>query len=125
MSNLESSAGQLQSPKSSEKFLAERTEGLPNFRAPVSETEFFEEEKEGLDLLHLWHIIFKRKWTVVTFFLIVSIAGTIASFLETPVYRASLTVNIDRETLALWISKMLVRSILTGIINISKPRNNY
>jgi succinoglycan biosynthesis transport protein ExoP len=98
MINSQSADGQLQSPNSGSKSLTERAIGYPNIQVADREAEFFDEEKEGLDLLHLWHIVLKRKWTVVTFFLIVAIAGTIASFLETPIYRASLTVNIERET---------------------------
>jgi capsular exopolysaccharide synthesis family protein len=95
---IEANDSKLQSSKISSRALIERTASYPGVQGAGSEAEFFEEEKEGLDLIHLWHIIFKRKWTILTFFLIVVIAGTIASFLETPIYRASLTVNIDLET---------------------------
>jgi capsular exopolysaccharide synthesis family protein len=58
-----------------------------------------ESESDGdeFDLRELWQVIVKRRWTIAIFTLIVVIAVITASFLMTPIYRASLTLQIDRE----------------------------
>ena len=85
-------------PPTSSQLPAERSgtalspsSAYPDFYLP-------EEEETGLDLLALWRTIVKRKWTIIVFLIIVVIAGTTASFLTTPIYQASLTLQIDRET---------------------------
>jgi len=57
----------------------------------------FRDEKDELSLLDLWRILVKRKWTIFTFFFIVLSAVVTATFLTTPVYRASLTLQIEKE----------------------------
>ena len=58
-----------------------------------------ESEPDGdeFDLRELWQVIVKRRWTIAIFTLIVVVAVVTASFLITPIYRASLTLQIDRE----------------------------
>ncbi|HAS51407.1 MAG TPA: exopolysaccharide biosynthesis protein [Gammaproteobacteria bacterium] len=56
-----------------------------------------EPDHDELDLRELWQVIVKRRWTIFTFTLIVVAAVVVASFLMTPIYRASLTLQIDRE----------------------------
>lgn len=55
-----------------------------------------EPDEDSINLREYWDIIVKRKWTVISFFLIVLIAVVTATFLMTPVYRASLTLQIER-----------------------------
>lgn len=55
-----------------------------------------EPDEDSINLREYWAIIVKRKWTVISFFLIVLIAVVTATFLMTPVYRASLTLQIER-----------------------------
>lgn len=50
-----------------------------------------------INLVDLWRIVVKRRWTIITFFLIVVTAVVTATFLMTPIYRAILTLQIDRE----------------------------
>ncbi len=50
-----------------------------------------------LNLRDYWHVITHRKWTVLVFFLVVVITTVVASFLATPIYRSSLTLQIERE----------------------------
>jgi succinoglycan biosynthesis transport protein ExoP len=74
---------------------------LTKERAPYGvypEAEILEDDDGGLDLLSLWRVLVKRKWTVMTFFAIVVTAGMTASFLTTPIYRAKLSLQIERET---------------------------
>lgn len=54
-------------------------------------------DEDAINLREYWAIIVKRKWTVISFFLIVLIAVVTATFLMTPVYRASLTLQIERN----------------------------
>lgn len=57
----------------------------------------FRDDREEMGLLDLWRVLVKRKWTIFTFFLIVVTAVVTATFLTTPIYRASLTLQIEKE----------------------------
>ncbi len=59
--------------------------------------ERYEDDDDTIDLRQYWEIIRKRKWTVLAFFAIVVIAVAVGTLLMTPIYRASLTVQIDRN----------------------------
>lgn len=78
--------------------LAERQAGVP-MPAPPPPSPVFEDEPEGegLDLRQLWEVIVKRRWTIIVFTAIVVVAVATATYLKTPIYRASLTLQIDRE----------------------------
>jgi len=56
------------------------------------------EDKEEFDLRRYWQILVKRKWTVMSAFGIVFLTVLIATLLMTPIYRASATLQIDRDT---------------------------
>ncbi len=77
--------------------LAERRAGVP-ILAP-SPPQLVEEEPEGdeLNLRELWQVVVKHRWTILIFTLIVVTAVVTATYLMTPIYRASLTLQIDRE----------------------------
>ncbi len=77
--------------------LTERQAGV-SMLAP-SPPQLVEEEPEGdeLNLLELWQVVVKHRWTILIFTLIVVTAVVIATYLMTPIYRASLTLQIDRE----------------------------
>lgn len=53
--------------------------------------------KEQLDIRDYFTVIMKRRWIIITFFLVVVFAVTIASFTMTPIYRATVTVIIEKE----------------------------
>lgn len=78
--------------------LTERQAGVPA-AAPPYASQLVDEEPEGdeLNLRELWQVIVKRRWTIFIFMLIVVSAVVTATFLMTPIYRASLTLQIDRE----------------------------
>ena len=78
--------------------LTERAVGVPV--PPPREPLAFEEEPEGegLNLRELWQVIVKRRWTIILFTGIVVAAVVTATYLKTPIYRASLTLQIDRES---------------------------
>ena len=56
-----------------------------------------EEDEDGINLRDYWNIIVKRKWTVLTFFLITVTAVMTATFLQTKIYRASMTLQIEQQ----------------------------
>jgi uncharacterized protein involved in exopolysaccharide biosynthesis len=56
-----------------------------------------EPEDDELNLRELWSVIVKRRGTILLFTLIIVIAVLTATYLTTPIYRASLTLQIDRE----------------------------
>jgi len=58
------------------------------------ESEFGEKE---VDLLEYWRVIAKRKWTVLAVFAIVLLTGVMVTMLTTPIYRATATVQIERQ----------------------------
>lgn len=59
-----------------------------------SQTEFVEEE---LHLRDYWKIIVKYRWFVLSFFVIVVTLGTVWTFMQRPVYRATATIWIEKE----------------------------
>lgn len=82
-------------PRSRSTALVERRETalaqpLPWQRAP-------EHDEDDIDLRHYWQIIMRRKWTVLTFLFIVLVSVMTATYLMTPQYKASLTLQIDRQ----------------------------
>lgn len=78
--------------------MTERQAGVPA-AAPPYVSQLVDEEPDGdeLNLRELWQVIVKRRWTIFIFMLIVVSAVVTATFLMTPIYRASLTLQIDRE----------------------------
>lgn len=56
-----------------------------------------EPEEFNIDLLGLWQILLKRRWTIAATVAIVFVVGLIVSLMITPVYRATSSVQIDRE----------------------------
>lgn len=56
-----------------------------------------DEDADAIDLRAYWAVVMRRKWTVLTFFAIVVVAVMTATYLTTPVYRASTTLQIDAE----------------------------
>ena len=55
------------------------------------------QDDDAIDLRHYWEIILKRKWTVISFFFIIVIAVAIGTLLMTPIYRSSITLQIERN----------------------------
>ncbi|WP_295577851.1 polysaccharide biosynthesis tyrosine autokinase [uncultured Lamprocystis sp.] len=78
--------------------LIERQPGVP-IPAPPALPPGYEEESDsdGLDLRELWQVVLKRRWTIIVFAVIVVVAAVTATYLMTPIYRASLILQIDRE----------------------------
>jgi uncharacterized protein involved in exopolysaccharide biosynthesis len=56
-------------------------------------------DEGGLDLLKYWHVIVKRKWTVLSVFVIVLLTGMMMTMLTTPIFRATATLQIERQAM--------------------------
>jgi len=54
---------------------------------------------EDMDLRAYWRILVKRRWTVLGAWLIVVVTVLIGTLLTTPIYRASSTLQIERDTI--------------------------
>ena len=54
-------------------------------------------DSDEINLLNYWHILLKRKWTVLGAVAIVMVTAFIATLLTTPIYRATASMQIDRE----------------------------
>lgn len=58
----------------------------------------FGQDGEGLiDLRRLWHIVLKRWWVLAGVLAVALVLGVVVTLLSTPIYRASATLQIDRE----------------------------
>lgn len=53
---------------------------------------------EDVHLTNYIRIIRKRQWVIITFFVIVVVSVTISSFLQTPVYKSTARILIEKET---------------------------
>lgn len=56
-----------------------------------------QEDDDEIDLREYWHVILKRKWTVISLFAMVVIVALISTLLTTPIYRATTVIQIERE----------------------------
>jgi capsular exopolysaccharide synthesis family protein len=54
---------------------------------------------DEIDLLSYWRVLLKRKWTVLGALGIVLVTALIGTLLMTPVYRATASLQIDREAM--------------------------
>lgn len=57
-----------------------------------------ERDDDVIDLRELWGMLVRRRWTVLVTALVIVVAGTIYTAMQTPIYRASTTVQIERES---------------------------
>lgn len=65
-----------------------------NDPAPFLDEAPQEEERHLRDYLR---VLLRRKWIVITFFLVVATTGIVATYLATPIYRSSVTLKIENE----------------------------
>jgi uncharacterized protein involved in exopolysaccharide biosynthesis len=56
-----------------------------------------DEDDDEIDLRELWQVIVRRKWLILSIALLVFILSLVITFLMTPIYRASTTLQIDPE----------------------------
>lgn len=56
-------------------------------------------ESDEIDLLSYWRILVKRRWTVLGALGIVLVSVLVGTLLMTPIYRATTSLQIDRDTI--------------------------
>ncbi len=54
-------------------------------------------EEDEIDLRAYWQVLRRRRWIVFLVFLLASVSGLVGAYLATPIYRATLMLQIDRE----------------------------
>src|SRR5687767_6223834 len=54
-------------------------------------------ESDSVHILDYWHVLVARRWTVIAIFVTVATVTFISTFKQVPIYRASTTLQIDRE----------------------------
>lgn len=57
-----------------------------------------EADADEIDLLKLWQTIWRRKWSIITLVLVVSMVAILAVFSITPIYRAAATLLIEQKS---------------------------
>ena len=55
------------------------------------------EDDDAIHLRDLWRVVVKRKWVVVAVLLIVLLTALVVTMMATPIYRASITLKIERD----------------------------
>ena len=55
------------------------------------------EEDDAIHLRDLWRVVVKRKWVVLSVFLIVVATALVVTLMATPMFRASITLKVERE----------------------------
>ncbi len=57
-----------------------------------------DESDDEIDLLKLWQTIWRRKWSIITLVLVVSMVAILVVFSITPIYRAAATLLIEQKS---------------------------
>ena len=65
---------------------------------PYMKHDSAEPDDDSIDLRQYWEIIWKHKITIAVFTLVVLLAATINTALQPPVYRSTLTLQIERSS---------------------------
>src|SRR6187401_2452637 len=55
------------------------------------------EDDESLHFRDLWRIVVKRKWIVFAVVLLALATALVATMMQTPIYRATITLKIERD----------------------------
>jgi polysaccharide biosynthesis transport protein len=64
---------------------------------PAQFTDPFDQPEAERHVRDYVHVVFRRKWTFFTFFLVVVTTVLLRTFLTTPMYRATVTLKIDDD----------------------------
>jgi polysaccharide biosynthesis transport protein len=99
---------------------ARRSRALVERRETALSTQFAqdwladEDDEDSINLRAYWAVVMRRKWTVLTFFAIVVVAVMTATYLTTPIYRASTLLQIDAEEAKILQYEQVTSSAQTG-----------
>jgi len=64
---------------------------------PLSPSTYYGYQEEEIHIRDYLHIILRRKWIVITFFLAVVTTVTLGTFMMKPQYKATTSIKIDKE----------------------------
>jgi len=78
---------------------AEDAARLPAYYYPPAETPAYMRmpEEDQVNLRDYWRVLVKRRWTILTFTLAVVVITAIATWKATPIFRATIKIQIDPE----------------------------
>jgi capsular exopolysaccharide synthesis family protein len=72
--------------------------GAPEYYQPSAHQFLYEPEEDNkIHLLDYWRVVVKRRWTIFTLILAVLIVTAVATWNATPMYRATIKLQIDPE----------------------------
>ena len=70
--------------------------GLERYEpSPFANPEEYAQPEEGRHLWDYVHVVLRRKWTVLTFFLVTVVTILIGTYLITPIYRATVILKTE------------------------------
>lgn len=72
-------------------------EGYYQLPPPPGYSDVALQEEKEVNLRDYWKVIQKRKWTIIAFFWIVLIATAVGTFTMRPIYRGTVTIQINKE----------------------------
>lgn len=85
-------------PKAGQSLIERAAHRLDSMTTPISQVGVLEPaEEDEFDLRKLWSVIVQRRWTILLVTLIVLTLVLAVTYLTTPMYRANLTLQVDRE----------------------------
>ena len=78
-----------------QRFLNDRRSYNAQYDTQPIEATYVEEDE--INLRDLWQVLVRRKWVLLIFFLMAVSVTIIATYLSTPIYRSSLTLQINKD----------------------------
>ena len=78
--------------------LAAQRQELQRLREVAAKRSDSGEDDDSIDLRAYWNVLLRRKWTIVTIVAISLVFTLVSTFNETPIYRSSLLLNIERQS---------------------------
>jgi len=62
----------------------------------MNDSEYIQQQDESIDIHEYLRVLMRRKWIIITFFVVTVTTVTVGSFIMTPIYRATATLLIDK-----------------------------
>lgn len=78
--------------------IAEMRKQLARYEEHLQHVQKVEQDDDLIDLRELWAMLMRRRWTVIITTALVLLAGLVYTATITPIYRATTTVQIERES---------------------------
>ncbi|NWF98329.1 MAG: polysaccharide biosynthesis tyrosine autokinase [Nitrospirae bacterium] len=78
---------------------------------------YYPQNEEEVHLRDYLHVVLRRKWIVITFFIAVVTTVVIGTFIKKPVYKSTITIKIDKENPNILSFK--------DVVNLEKIEDDY